>query len=172
MAFRKRYTLDITNSIQDIIRSEFPGIPVYQGNDTSSKSMYFKINKNTDDLIDLRRTSSDREYNLNLQFYIKNFYPKKRSKGLDIGMRNAERLRQLLFSYKNQLIASKKFFTSDNLRFLLSNGDGYNARKTQDDLYNYHDLNVNNVNINIGEDNNYYIFNFSIDANVEKSVTS
>jgi hypothetical protein len=107
-----------------------------------------------------------------LQFYIKNFYPRKRSKGLDIGMRNAERLRQLLFSYKNQLVASKKFFTSDNLRFLLSNGDGYNARKTQDDLYNYHDLNVNNVSINVGEDNNYYIFNFSIDANIEKSVTS
>jgi len=172
MAFRKRYTLDITNAIESIIRTEFRGLPVYRGSDTSSKSMYFKINTSTDDLLDLRRTSSEREYNLNLQFFIKNFYPRKRSKGLDMGMRNAERLRQLLFSYKNQLIASNKYFTSDNKRFVLSTGDNLNVRKNSDDLYNYHDLNVNNVNINVGEDNNYYIFNFSIDANVEKSVTS
>jgi hypothetical protein len=39
MAFRKRYTLDITNSIQDIIRSEFPGIPVYQGNFIQEKEV-------------------------------------------------------------------------------------------------------------------------------------
>jgi hypothetical protein len=172
MAFRRRYSLDINNSIQDIIRTEFPGVPVYQANDSTTKSMFFRINKVSDELNEIRRTSSDRNYNISLQFYIKNFYPRKRNKGLDMGMRNAERLRQLLFSYRNQLLASKKFFTSSNETFVLAGGGNFNVRKNQDDLYNYHDLNVNNVSINVEESKNYYIFDFNIDANIEKAVTS
>ncbi len=172
MAFRKRYSIDINSSIEDILRSEFPGVPVYQANDSTTKSMFFKMNKVSDDLNEIRRSSSDRNYSVSLQFYIKNFYPRKRNKGFDMGLRNAERLRQLLFSYRNQLLSSKKFFTVNNNKFVLADGENFNVRKNQDDLYNYHNLNVNNVSINVEESKNYYIFDFSIDANIEKAVTS
>jgi len=39
-------------------------------------------------------------------------------------------------------------------------------------VYNYHDLSVNNVNMNVNEDRNYFIFNFSIDADIEKLASS
>jgi hypothetical protein len=86
--------------------------------------------------------------------------------------RNAERLRQLLFSYRNQIVATKKFFTSDNQRFILQDSEEFNVLKNQNNLYNYHDLNVNNVSINIEESKNYFVFDFSINANVEKAATS
>lgn len=169
---RQRFKIDINDSIADIVRSEFPGVPVYQGNYQQAETMFFKINKIADTLNEMRRTSSDREYNVNLQLHIKNYHPRKRNKSFDMGARNAERLRQLLYSYKNQLLSSKKFFTLDNQRFVLAEGDNLNVRKNQDDLYNYHDLNVNNVSINIEESKNYFVFDFSINANVEKAATS
>ena len=172
MAYRQRFQSDINNVLSGIIETEFPGLSVYEGQYNAYDNMFVKINKVTDQLNDLRRNSSDRQYNINLQFFIKNFYPRKRNKSLDMGMRNAERLRQLFFSYKNQLIVSNKFFTADGERFILSDGNTFSVRKNQDDIYAYHNLNVNNVNMEVGENKNYIIFNFDINADIEKLVIS
>lgn len=169
---RQRFKIDINDSLASIIQTEFPGVPIYQGRKNYPETIFFKINKLSDELNELRRTSSDREYNVNLQLHVKNYHPRKRSKSFDMGARNAERLRQLLYSYKNQLLSSNKFFTNDNERFVLAGGENLNVRKNQDDLYNYHDLNVNNVSINIEESKNYFVFDFNINANIEKAITS
>lgn len=172
MAFRQRFKIDINDSLSDIVRSEFPGIPLYQGNHDSSKSMFFKINKSLDSLTEARRKSSDRSYNVDLQFFVRNFLPRKRNKGLDAAYRHAERLKQLLFSYRNQLISKKNFVTIANNNFILSDGQGFSVRKNQEDLYAYHGLNVNNVNLTVEESKGYFVFNFNIEANIEKIFNS
>ena len=172
MAYRQRFQIDINDSISDIVRSEFPGIPLYQGNYDSAKSMFFKINKLSDVLNSSRRSSSDRNYNVSLKFFIRNFMPRKRSKGLDFGYRNAERIRQVLFSYKNQLISTRNFLTITNENFILSDGQSLSVRKNEDDLYNYHGLKVNNVDLSVEESKGYYVFDFNIEANIEKTFNS
>ena len=173
MAFRQRFETDINSAISSIIRSEFPGIPLYQGNYNSHKSMFFKINKISDSLIESRNQSTQRSYSINLKFFVKNFLSMKRSKGLDLAYRNSERLRQLLFSYKNQLLVDLDFNTVNNETFFLSNGDSFSVPKNDDvDTYNYHNLNVSNVNLSVEQDKGYFVFDFNIEANIEKIFNS
>ncbi len=172
MAFRQRFKIDANDAIANIIRGEFPSIPVYEGNYQEPKTMFFKIDRQNDSLLEMRRGTSNREYSINLQLHVKSSYPTKRNKSLNMALRNAERVRQLLYSYRNQIIATLSLMTSDGKDFLESNSFEFRVKRSADDLYNYHDLNVNNVNMNVNEDRNYFIFNFSIDADIEKLVSS
>ena len=172
MAFRQRFQIDANDAIASIIKSEFPSIPVYEGNYKEPKSIFFKVNRENDTLLEMRRGTSHREYSLNLQLHVKNQYPTKRNASLKIALRNAERVRQLLYSYRNQIIATLNVITSDGNDFLEANSLNFRVRKSSDSLYNYHDLNVNNVNMNVSEDQNYFIFDFNIDADIEKLASS
>tara|TARA_X000001388_G_C2222541_1_gene119816 strand:+ start:342 stop:860 length:519 start_codon:yes stop_codon:yes gene_type:complete len=172
MAFRRRFQVDANDAIADIVRGEFPSIPVYEGNYKEPKSMFFKIDRQNDTLLEMRRGTSNREYSINLQLHVKSPYPTRRNASLKMALRNAERVRQLLYSYRNQLLATLSLITSDGKNFLESSGLEYRVRRSSDDSYNYHDLNVNNVNINVNEDKNYFIFDFSIDADIEKLASS
>lgn len=172
MAFRQRFKIDANDAITSIIRSEFPSVPVYEGNYKEPKSMFFKVNRETDTLLEMRRGTSHREYAINLQLHVKSPYPTKRNASLKIALRNAERVRQLLYSYRNQIIATLQLATSDGNDFLEANSLSFRVRRSSDSVYNYHDLNVNNVNMNVSEDQNYFIFDFSIDADIEKLASS
>lgn len=172
MAFRQRFKIDANDAIADIVRGEFPSIPVYEGNYKEPKAMFFKIDRQNDTLLEMRRGTSNREYSINLQLHVKSPYPTKRNQSLKMALRNAERVRQLLYSYRNQLIATLSLLTSDNKNFFESNSLEFRVRRSSDDVYNYHDLSVNNVNMNVNEDRNYFIFNFSIDADIEKLASS